>query len=65
MNITNITIGVDPSRVQNERPSFFVSWKIDGKMSYEFFAQRWMAETFVNNLKTLATHYQNQQRIEK
>ncbi len=36
--ITNITTGVDPSRIQNKLPSFFVSWIEDGKQNYKFFA---------------------------
>jgi len=49
--ITNITVGVDPSRIQQNRPAFFVSWKIDGQQEYYFSALRSSVELVKKHLE--------------
>jgi hypothetical protein len=48
--ITNITIGVDPYRIQQNEPCYFVSWKRDGEQNYKFFQLLFVAENFKNKL---------------
>lgn len=48
--ITNINVGVDPSRVVDGKPSFFVNWKEDGKNNYVFSFFRWKVEDYKNEL---------------
>jgi hypothetical protein len=50
--ITNINTGVDPARIQQGEPSFFVNWTENGKNNYFFFNQRWAADRFEQRLKT-------------
>jgi hypothetical protein len=48
--ITNIILGVDASRIQENKPSFFVSWIENGHSNYKFFELRFVAERFKNKL---------------
>lgn len=49
---TNINIGVDPHRIQQNKPSFFVNWTDkNGRNKYKFFEIRMMADTFVKILE--------------
>ena len=49
---TNINTGVDPSRIQQNKPSFFVNWTDkNGRNKYKFFEIRMMADTFVKILE--------------
>ena len=50
LNITNVHIFVDPSRIQQNDPPFVVSWKLDGKMQYNFFWQVCPANRFADKL---------------
>ena len=38
--ITNVSTGIDPARIQQNQPAFFVSWCEDGKRQYYFSAIR-------------------------
>jgi hypothetical protein len=49
--ITYINIGLDPSRLQQGEPCFFVNWICDGKQNYKFFIQRFQAEAFKRRLE--------------
>jgi hypothetical protein len=48
---TNIHIGVDHNRIQQNKPSFFVYWEDENGHNYEFFALRFAAERLKNRLK--------------
>jgi len=51
MKPKNINIGICHSLVQLGEPCFFVNWQEAGKNNYKFFTQRFMCESFKNNLK--------------
>lgn len=36
MKAKNITTGVDPSRIQDKLPAFFISWRFKGEQFYRF-----------------------------
>ena len=50
MKIENINIGCDPSRVQMNKPSFYVNWIENSEQKYRFFQLRFAAENFKNRL---------------
>lgn len=64
MKIENINTGICHSRAQLNQPCFFVNWRQDGKNEYKFFTQRFMLESFKNNLKMEATK-EIKQRLEQ
>ena len=48
--ITNINDGVDPARIQQHEPPFFVNWQENGKNNYKFISLCFVAEDFKNRL---------------
>lgn len=52
--LTNINIGCDPARVQQNRDSFFVNFNDNGQNEYEFFSLRSGAENFKKALEICA-----------
>ena len=53
MKIENVNIEICYSRLQNNKPSFFVNWQENGKNKYKFFQLRFACEDFKNRLKQL------------
>lgn len=49
---TTITKGVDPARIQQNKPSFYVSWVENGEMNYIFFSLCYQMYDFYNKLKS-------------
>jgi hypothetical protein len=50
MTITNVNQGLDHSRIQENKPSFFVNWMEDGKQNYKYFSIRSSAEKLYQRL---------------
>ena len=57
MKIENINTGVCHSRVQLDKPPFFVNWTEDGVNKYKFFSLVFACEDFKNSLLRLQTEY--------
>lgn len=53
--VTNITKGTDPSRIQQNKPPFFVSWLQDGEQRYQWFPLVSSMYTAFDRLKALQT----------
>lgn len=49
-NVRNVNTGVDPSRIQQDQPPYFVNWQEDDGNHYEFFAIVSAREGFKNKL---------------
>jgi len=52
---TNIITGVDPSRVQQNKPAFFVSWTENEQRQYFFHSLRFVIEDKANELRGSST----------
>lgn len=50
MKAQNITTGIDPARIQQDLPAFFISWNFNGEQHYKFSVIRSHIETIKKGL---------------
>jgi len=51
-NVKNVNSGIDPARIQEEKPCHFVNWQDEDGNHYEFFPTVSGCESFKNRLLT-------------
>lgn len=49
-NVKNVNSGIDPARIQENKPPFFVSWTEEDGVHYEFFSIVSARENFKDHL---------------
>lgn len=50
--ISNVNKGICQSRLQNNKPAYFVNWKHNGKQQYQFFSTVFAVYQLFDRLKT-------------